>query len=355
MNPFFTLLDRLRRTALLRNRRGSVATWFGLSLVPLLVFTGAGLDLGRTLNQKAQLQNAVDAAALAGASAYTSSATSATAVAAANNYMAQFKASSGLAVTYNVAPSTAVNGTTITLYKIAVTASAPIANTIMAINRASNTISVSASAQNPVYNITINLSSFNASASDLNTISYYIVPADNSAPALADTTLIYSNASSSNPTTATIQMTASQKLGFLLTNTTGGKPTTSCRWVYYSYQCTTTYASGYGYNQYGGSQGSTHYFWSHMSPPSKLAYPTVTADCSLQVLATTGSPTSGACPATTPANGAVSCVESSGQTLHFYWNDMGGPTDDKDFNDAAYTVACAKVDSTVSKGMVLTN
>ena len=42
-------------------------------------------------------------------------------------------------------------------------------------------------------------------------------------------------------------------------------------------------------------------------------------------------------------------------TLTYYWNDMGGATDDKDYNDAVYTVTCSQVSSGTSKGLVLTN
>ena len=336
----------------IRNQTGSFAIWFGLSILPLFLVIGAGVDLSRSLNQKAELQGAADAAALAGASAYVSAASSSTAVALATKYMDNFKATSGLPVTYTVTPTTSTSGSTITLYKMKVTASAPISNTIMALTTSTNAIGATSSAQNPVYNITINLGSFNSSAADLNTISYYKVPPDNSAPAAASTTQIFSNDGASANSSVTISVTASEKIGFMLTNTTGGKPSTTCnrRGV-----CTTTYPNGYGSNQYYGAQGSTHNFYSHMMPPSKVAYPSVTSNCSLQVLTTNASPSAGGCSSSLPANAAVNCVDASGQTLYFNWNDMGGTSDDKDYNDAVYNVGCSKVDSSVSKGLVLTN
>ncbi len=349
--PTFVPNGVARRFA--NNQTGSLAIWMALSILPLFLVIGAGVDLSRSLNQKAELQGAADAAALAGASAYVSAASSSTAVALATKYMDNFKATSGLPITYTVTPSTSTSGSTITLYKMTVAASAPISNTIMALTRSTNAVGASSTAQNPVYNITINLGAFNASAADLNTISYYKVPQDNSAPASTATTQIFSNDGTSSNGSITFTVTASEKIGFMLTNTTGGKPSITCRG--HSGNCTTTYPNGYGSNGYSGAQGSVHYFYSHMMPPSKIAYPSVTSNCSLQVLTTTASPSSGGCSSSLPANSAVNCVDASGQTLYFNWNDMGGQTDDKDYNDAVYTVGCSKVDSSVSKGLVLTN
>ncbi len=338
-----------------RDARGGVAVWFGISAVMLLFFAGSGLDLARSINQQAEMQGAADAAALAGAGAYTSAATLATATAAATNYMSQFKTASGLsALTFTVTPGTATSGSSVTTYGMTVTASAPIANTLMVLAKSSNTVAVTATAKNPVYNITISMSGFSSSAVDTDTISYYTVPADGSAP--TTTTLLYSNAPNAvtSSGSTTIQLTASQKLGFMLTNTTDGNATTTCTTVLLILKkCT---SSNYGNNAYGGASGSVHYFYSHISPPSKIAYPSVTQNCSLQVLtSSTATPTSGSCLSALPAYSTVNCVQASGMNLYYYWNDMGGSTDDKDYNDAVYTVSCSQVSSTAAKGLVLTN
>jgi Flp pilus assembly protein TadG len=47
--------------------KGTVAMLFGLSLVPIVIATGISLDYARALTARQQLQNAVDAAAIAGA------------------------------------------------------------------------------------------------------------------------------------------------------------------------------------------------------------------------------------------------------------------------------------------------
>ena len=346
-----------------RDMRGGVAIWFGIASVTLLFFAGSGLDLARSINQQAEIQGAADAAALAGAGTYTGAATLVAATAAATNYMNQFKATSGLsALTFTVTPGTvAGSGGSVTIYTMKVTASAPISNTLMAMAKSSNTIGVTAIAQNPVYNITITLSNFSSSAIDTDAISYYTVPADGSTP--TTTTPLYSNAKSSTLTTGTvtIQLTASQKLGFMLTNTTDGNSvttTTTCTLLQVLLQgCKSgTTSNSYGSNGYGGAANSVHYFYSHMMPPSKIAYPSVTQDCSLQVLTSASAkPTSGSCLTALPTYATVNCVQASGMTLYYYWNDMGGTTDDKDYNDAVYSVACSQVSTTAPKSLVLTN
>ena len=346
-------LRGVARSGFRDDRRGGVAVWFGIGAVALLFFAGSGVDLARAINQQAEIQGAADAAALAGAGAYTGPATLAAATAAATNYMAQFKTASGLTgLTYTVTPGTNTSSGSVSVYTMTVKASATIANTLMAMASKSTTVAVTATAQNPVYNITITMAGFSSSAVDTNTISYYTVPADGSVP--TSTTLLYSNAA--NATTASgsqvIQLTASQKLGFMLTNTTDGNAVKTCTVFLIFQNCT---SNSYGNNAYGGTPNSVHYFYSHLFPPSKVAYPSVTQNCSLQVLVGTGSSPSSGCSATLPAYATVNCVQASGLTLSYYWNDMGGSTDDKDYNDAVYTVTCSQVGSSTSKGLVLTN
>ena len=47
-------------------------------------------------------------------------------------------------------------------------------------------------------------------------------------------------------------------------------------------------------------------------------------------------------PYTKPmTNAQVSCSQIAGQTIAFFWNDMGGATDDLDYNDAQYKFSCS--------------
>src|SRR5207302_9261651 len=51
--------------AFLECRRGNVAMIFGLSVIPLMIGAGAGLDYARTMLVRQQMGEALDAAALA--------------------------------------------------------------------------------------------------------------------------------------------------------------------------------------------------------------------------------------------------------------------------------------------------
>ncbi len=52
-------------------------------------------------------------------------------------------------------------------------------------------------------------------------------------------------------------------------------------------------------------------------------------------------PTSGSCFSSRPSNSVFSCKSIGSQYLTFYWNDMGGNPDDKDYNDAEISVSCS--------------
>jgi hypothetical protein len=51
-------------------------------------------------------------------------------------------------------------------------------------------------------------------------------------------------------------------------------------------------------------------------------------------------PVSGSCTSSMPSYAYPSCSQINGQYLTFYWNDMGGNPDDKDYNDAEITLSC---------------
>lgn len=64
MGPRLTMLAA-RARAFLRARRGNVAMMFGLAMVPLTIAAGAGLDYSRAMLVRQQMNEALDAAALA--------------------------------------------------------------------------------------------------------------------------------------------------------------------------------------------------------------------------------------------------------------------------------------------------
>ena len=234
---------------------GSVAIWFAMASVTLMFFAGVGLDIGRSVNQKQQIQGAVDAAALAGASVYTGPTQAAAATAVANNYMANFKAASGIAsLQYTPTPTpvaSATGGGSVSLYTMTVTATATIDNTLMKMAAPTNKIKVSATAQNPVYNITISMSGFASNAVDSNVIYYYTVPADGSIPSALDTSILFSNNGTAPPSgNRTFQTTASQSIGFEMINTTDGNAKTTCTTFLIFQNCI---SNDYGSNQYNRS------------------------------------------------------------------------------------------------------
>jgi Flp pilus assembly protein TadG len=320
-----------------RDRRASLALWFAVALVPILYGLGAALDYGRSVNFKQQLQDAADSAALAGAGVYTTGSAAAAATTVAQTYMNNFATSMGAAanIAYTVSLSSAASGSTTTVYAVTVAATGTVANSIMAgFNSATTHVSVRAKAQNPVYTLTLKLSSFASSAADADSLFYYVVPADGSAPAASATTQFFTNNGVNTATQFTIQLTANQKLGFMLKNITGGRVL-------------------YPLNGYGGLYGSYHYFYSHLFPPSATAYPAVTKNCNLQVIAGSGAATKGSCFTSNSPNAAINCASAGGSTWTYHWNDMGGLVDDDDYDDIVYTVTCSQNDSTLNAGVVL--
>jgi hypothetical protein len=105
----------------------------------------------------------------------------------------------------------------------------------------------------------------------------------------------------------------------------------------------------YGNNSYGSKPATTHYFYSNLYPPSTKAYPSEGQNRSLQVTELpAGKTLADVLPTLSKqsfssnfANAAPTCGSVAGQTLVYAWNDMGGPSDDLDYNDAAYTFSCS--------------
>jgi len=338
--------------AALADRRGAIAVLFALMLVPILLAAGGAVDYGRLLVLRTSLQGAVDAAALAGASAYVGATAGTSATTVANNSMTasigQLPNHAG-SVPFTASPSVTTLSNGATAYTMTVTARATMSTSLMALITNSLGAAVTATAINPVVKANANIGNWSSSAWDRNTIYWYIVPTNGSLPTLSSSNIVYSNApgfDNTHPSVPTAQ--ASQRIGFALKNITGGN-------------------TGYGTNGEGASQGTTHVFYSHLNPPSAQAtdstdsvstcshghctshnpetYSTLTQNCALQVLVgTPSSSPSGSC-GSTQKYAAPSCSQLGGQTVKFFWNDMGGGSDDFDYNDAVYTVSCASAGS----------
>ncbi len=96
------------------------------------------------------------------------------------------------------------------------------------------------------------------------------------------------------------------------------------------------------FNVFGGV---TKYLTSQASPTSP------TPNCAVQIvqvdpnnLPTSPPPnTSGHCFATSGGGSQfanLSCNQIAGRTFMYWWNDMGGKNDDKDYNDLSFTLTC---------------
>jgi Flp pilus assembly protein TadG len=349
---------------LARERDGAVALLFGLMIIPLILAIGIGVDYARAAQFRAQLQGITDSAALAGAAAFVSCASQSAGTTAATNYFNNAKTNlmpnSGFTSGLTVTPGPTSCSSSTTTFTMTVTATTTVPTTLMSLYKSSIPITTTATASNPVVQASFNFNGFTSSACDLNTIYWYVLPSDGSLPTTANMNLMWANNTPTPTGSITVPIAASQKIGFALKNVTGG-------------QC------GYGSNQYGGAEGSTHYFYSQLTPPSSNAYSTVTTDCSLQVIKGTTSTTRGvtttsfASPgtqcyssSTSPTEASVltyaapSCSQLNGATYEYAWNDMGGTSDDKDYNDMVYQFSCSGGSSGSGNGtststMTLTN
>jgi Flp pilus assembly protein TadG len=260
LSPRRLLAPWIRRSA----RSGAVGVAFAIMLVPLLLAVGSAVDYARMVHYKAELQNAVDEAALAGASVFLdpSATTQTQAKDVAQNYFYASFAMTGdsnpslvsVSATPNASgtinPALETNGTE-NAYTVTVYASATIPTTFLAIlNRAKLAITASATAGNPLITPQLTFSNVSSSACDLNTAYLYQVP-ENAAgtgydysktPTFSVATGTYGHYTqgnyyyigSSNSTLApapagqtTPTLTANQPLGFMLQNITNGNATTS--------------------------------------------------------------------------------------------------------------------------------
>jgi hypothetical protein len=231
-------------------------------------------------------------------------------------------------------------------------------------------ISATATAADYIVNASVNLGSWTSDASDLNTVYWYIVPTNGTQPTFnsanfptgvfTDGTFsaLFTNGSNTPPSSnLTFQIAAGAQIGFAFVNVTGG-------------------LSGYGSNQYGGAQGSTHVFYSALAVPNDSSntpggytnaskYDSGSVEnCSLQTAKVTNKsspPTAatGKCFGTTAqTNAAPTCSQVSGQTWEYFWNDMGGGSDDFDYNDGVYQFSCTSgsgTSGTGQTGVVLIN
>ena len=377
-------------------RRGSVGLMTGVALVPLIAAAGAGIDMARLGLAKAALQAAVDDAALAGATAYQSANASGTASAVALSYfnlnvgtLANLVAITGATAT----PAQGVNAYNYSSYNVTVAATGTMSASLMSIvNIRSMTVEARATAANPVVQPIVTLGFVGANAADWNAVFMYAVPNNANGtpdyaayPPLSQVWQVGSNCNAGSsfwtsnarcngqpgavaPTTQSFpSVAATTPLGFALVNMRRGLDAPN-----------TAYASA---NQYGAAPGNLQILstgpmslgqgpaqntdnspaiWklftgitlnqpaTHYSDVNK----TNTPNCALIIQQVdpnnlpTSPPTSGQCYSTSDSRTGQqfansSCSQLAGRTMMYWWNDMGGGTDDVDYNDFYYTLRCA--------------
>jgi len=332
---------------------------------------GAAVDYARLEQFKTQLQSTVDSAALSGAAVYIDASANANAITVAGNYVTANVAllpSHIGAITPVVGASQVTSGSN-QGNTVSVSATATIGTTFMRIITSTMNVSASATAVNPLVNITISASHFSANAGDGNTLYYYkISSSDPSAiPAVSTITSsqkLASNTTTNNPSVTIPNVSATQKIAMALKNVTGQNSDYGCT-QFQTAPTTQTWVStgrnrGYWQTTTLSCQGTTQWFFSSIMPPNNnsnnsssidTGYLSETQNCSLQVTVTsalpgnTVAPVSGVCFNSLPTYATPSCAQLNGQYANFWWNDMGGNSDDKDYNDAEISISCSGVNN----------
>lgn len=373
LDPLKRAARRVAATArrLIRSRDGAIAVSMSLLFVPTVMAIGAAVDYARLEQFKTQLQATVDSAALSGAAAYVNASSSSTASTVANNYLTS---NEGLLPAHVGSITTTVTTAQVTTgsnqgYTVTVKATASVGTTLMRLVSSSFAVSASATAVNPTVTITLTANNFKSSAADGNTLWYWLITAGSESAIpnpnnFASSQLLASNVPGTSTNTAvTFTASSTQEVGIALENVTGELSDYGCNQyqtapVTYQWQ---QVSGRYGYTWQqvavtGSCQNTKQWFFSNEMPPSgnsydissiDTGYQNVTQNCSLISAVTSTAPSTltppsgGSCSSSLPANSYFSCNKLNGQYLTLYWNDMGGNTDDKDYNDAEITVSCA--------------
>ncbi len=100
------------RRRLFGDRRGNVAVAVAVSAVPIIAAVGAGVDISQMTGARAALQNAADAAALAGATLYTSTGQATAAQNSAQSYFDKYALSGSITTTSRTATAAQSNAAT---------------------------------------------------------------------------------------------------------------------------------------------------------------------------------------------------------------------------------------------------
>ena len=227
-------------------------------------------------------------------------------------------------------------------YTVSVTATTQMPTTFMSLLISSVAVTASATAVNPVSQVTLDGSgiadNFKTSACDLNTIYYYLTSDNNTIP---------------NPST----FTSSQMVG---TNGTTNNPAGVVQCVRDAEDrlraeerdrrhCATTATTSTARRRAPPTGSSPPLGRRRTTRTTRPRYQAVTTNHSFYttttstpntVLTATGRRRRFSTPPTYPT---VTCQQVGTQYVNYYWNDMGGNIDDLDYNDMEYSLNCTPV------------
>jgi Flp pilus assembly protein TadG len=264
--------------ALLRQERAAIAGVFAIMAMPLVSGVALAVDYALFVDARIALQNAVDEAALAGASAYSQSTQATAAQTVATNALKAARLPGTLtagtpAVTTNSSGTINPNLGTQAAYTVTVTDTAQVTAGFIRIFRPSVGITVSGTAANPKIAPNITFSNVRSSACDGNTLYLYQVPMGSDGKPNYASVPSFTTGSGGNyyeignnfggtlPSGQTLPtVTATQPLGIMLANKKNGNGT----------GCGLSSA-----DSYGAPNGFTQYAYSSLiaagESPSQLA------------------------------------------------------------------------------------
>ena len=240
----------------------------------LMSSVGIAVDYGRIVHFRDTLQGAVDAAAIAGGTAYVGPGKNSSNVlysAVGQSIAIGYVNRAGLPKIIGNLSVTAAPSATAAGYGVPET-TAFIPATFLAIWGDSPMISATATAENAIFNIQISAAGWNSNAYDQNTVYYYMFdPNSNVIPSTSSSASAVQQCPriSTNPSTINLAVSATQQIAFAFKNITGGN---------------TVYAkNGYGaqlthvhwlYSPYPENPDTTH----NLTTPNAVAYPNTVAN-----------------------------------------------------------------------------
>ena len=389
------------------DRRGSIAIITALMLVPIVFLVGVAVDMGRLVAAETALQEAADGAALAGAAAYQNSTLTANAVSVATLYFTKATQAPGVTVPVGATTVTAKigqNTSGVSSFNVYVTSSGTIRTTFLAIGGITTlTFGTKSAAANPAVRPVITLGPLGSTASDWNFAFMYVVPSDANGkpqyatlPPISAYYEIGSNCNAIDYNWSTTSRCYGQQYSVASQNQSGFPAVAATAPLAFLFANMNvgelTAPADKGGNAYGAQAGNYELLMSaQLSLGNTPSYATDTSaqqiyqltganlsqapthysslgnqNCALQIVQVdpnnlpTLPPYPGICLAPTdPRSGSqyanLSCAQIAGRTFMYWWNDMGGHTDDFDYHNLYYTLRCVPGTGSPDGGVISNN